>query len=91
MDASFPEYHNVYVEPSAFEHWNETGTWAEATQLVKELVLIRLNDNGENGATAEVSGVGYQQGEFAGLELTERDSKRFSDMAGGWTYFSFGH
>jgi len=90
-EAPFPEYHNVYVEPSAFEHWNETGTWAEGTQLVKELVLIRLNDNDENGATAEVSGIGYQQGEFAGLELTVKDSERYSDMAGGWAYFSFGH
>jgi hypothetical protein len=25
------------------------------------------------------------------LELTVKDSNRFSDMAGGWAYFSFGH
>lgn len=89
--APFPEYHNVYIEPSAYEHWKKTGTWAEGTQLAKELVLIRQNDNDEIGSTTEVSGRGYQQGEFAGLELTVKDSKRFSDMPGGWAYFSFGH
>ena len=91
-EAPFPEFHNVYVEPKAFEHWSKTGTWAEGTQLVKELVRLYVNDNDpETGATSEVSGVGYQQGEFAGLELTVKDSTRFPDMEGGWAYFSFGH
>lgn len=89
--AGFPEFHNVYVEPSAYAHWKKTGTWAEGTQLVKELTLIYQNDNDEVGATSEVSGRGYQQGEFSGLELTVKDSKRFSNMPGGWGYFSFGH
>lgn len=90
-EAPFPEFHNVYVEPSAFAHYAETGAWAEGTQIVKELVTVRENDNDEVGATLEVSGRGYQQGEFAGLELTVKDSARFPDMPGGWAYFSFGH
>lgn len=89
--APFPEFHNVYVEPSAFAHFEKTGKWAEGTQIAKELVLIYKNDNDEVGASSEVSGRGYQQGEFAGLELTVKDSKRFPDMPGGWAYFSFGH
>lgn len=89
--APFPEFHNVYVEPTAFAHFEKTGKWAEGTQIAKELVLIYQNDNDEVGASSEVSGRGYQQGEFAGLELTVKDSKRFPDMPGGWAYFSFGH
>ena len=89
--APFPEFHNVYVEPSAFRHYQATGEWPEGTQIAKELVLVRENGNAENGSTAEVSGVGYQQGEFAGLELAVKDSERFSSMPGGWAYFSFGH
>ncbi|MEX3007587.1 cytochrome P460 family protein [Hoeflea sp. TYP-13] len=89
--APFPEFHNVYVEPSAFAHFAQTGEWAEGTQIVKELVSVRENDNDEVGATTEVSGRGYQQGEFGGLELTVKDSARFPDMPGGWAYFSFGH
>ncbi len=89
--APFPEFHNVYVEPSAFRDYQATGEWPEGTQIAKELVLVRENGNAENGSTAEVSGVGYQQGEFAGLELAVKDSERFSSMPGGWAYFSFGH
>ena len=90
--AGFPEYHNVYVEPSAFAHFSDTGEWPEGTQIVKELTTIYQNDNdASTGASSEVSGVGYQQGEFNGLELTVKDTTRFADQPGGWAYFSFGH
>lgn len=91
--ASFPEYHNVYIEPSAFEHWKKTGEWADGTQFAKELVLIRKGDDcdASNGSCAESSGVGFFQGEFAGLELKVRDKVRYKDEPGNWAYFSFGH
>ncbi|MFT4727315.1 MAG: hypothetical protein ACI9UN_001810 [Granulosicoccus sp.] len=89
--AAFPEFHNVYVESSAFNVYETTGEWPEGTQIVKELTSIYENNNDEVGASMEVSGRGFQQGEFQGLELTVKDSSRFSDMAGGWAYFSFGH
>lgn len=89
--APFPEFHNVYVEPKAYDYYKKHGKWAEGTQIAKELVTVRKNDNAEDGSTQEVSGVGYQQGEFAGLELTVKDNKRYKDEPGGWAYFSFGH
>lgn len=92
-EAPFPEFHNVYVEPSAYAHFAKTGEWANGTQIAKELVLIRVGDNcdAENGSCGEVSGQGYFQGEFAGLELTVKDTERFADEPGGWVYYSFGH
>ena len=93
-EASFPEFHNVYIEPSAFAHWQKTGKFANGTQLAKELVLVRQKDKdemNEDGSTAEVSGVGYFQGEFQGLELTVKDTERFASEPGGWVYYSFGH
>lgn len=93
-EAAFPEFHNVYIEPSAFSHWQKTGEFANGTQIVKELVLIRQKDKDEmndDGSTAEVSGVGYFQGEFNGLELTVKDTERYANEPGGWAYFSFGH
>ena len=92
--APFPEFHNVYIEPSAFAHWVATGEFANGTQIAKELVLIR--DKGpeemfDDGSTGEVSGIGYFQGEFTGLELTVKDTERFPNKPGGWVYFSFGH
>lgn len=92
--APFPEFHNVYIEPSAYAHWQKTGKFANGTQIAKELVFVRQKDKGEmnaNGSTSEVSGVGYFQGEFTGLELSVKDTKRFPNEPGGWAYFSFGH
>ena len=90
-NAPFPEYHNVYVEPTAFAAYEATGKWPEGTQIAKELTTIYENNNDDVGASTEVSGRGFQQGEFSGLELTVKDSERFKDMPGGWAYFSFGH
>jgi len=90
--AAFPEFHNVYVEPKAYKHFEKTGQWAEGTQIAKELVSVRSNNNDPaTGASGEVSGQGYFMGEFIGLELTVKDNERFSNMPGGWAYFSFGH
>ncbi|WP_438728934.1 cytochrome P460 family protein [Parasphingorhabdus sp. DH2-15] len=89
--APFPEFHNVYIEPSAYAAYSETGEFPEGTQIAKELTTVRDNNNAENGSSQEVSGVGYFEGEFVGLELTVKDSVRFKDEPGGWAYFSFGH
>lgn len=92
-EAPFPEFHNVYIEPSAFEHFQTTGEFANGTQIAKELTLVRKGDDCDEatGSCAEVSGQGYFQGEFAGLELTVKDTERFPDEPGGWVYYSFGH
>lgn len=93
-EAPFPEFHNVYIEPSAYAYWRSTGAFANGTQIAKELVLVRnkgADEMYEDGSTAEVSGVGYFQGEFQGLELTVKDTGRFANEPGGWAYFSFGH
>ncbi len=94
-EAPFPEYHNVYIEPSAFAHWQQTGEWADGTQLAKELVLLLQDETCEadpdNGSCGQTSGQGYFQGEFSGLELKVKDSTRYADEPGNWAYFSFGH
>lgn len=91
-NAPFPEFHNVYVEPSAFEAFEKTGRFPEGTQIAKELVMVRAPDGANpDGSTDEVSGTGYFQGEFVGLELTVKDNARFPNEPGGWAYFSFGH
>lgn len=82
-EAPFPEFHNVYIHPADFDHWKRTGTFPEGTVIIKELVTV--------GSKKAVSGNGYFMGEFAGLEATIKDSKRFASEPGGWAYFSFGH
>ena len=82
-EASFPEFHEVYMDPESFVHYEKTGKFRDGTVLVKELSSV--------GSKEAPSGKGYFQGEFTGLEVTIKDSKRFKDEPGFWAYFSFGH
>ena len=79
--AAFPEHHNVYIDPDSWAHWKETGEFREGTILMKELVSV--------GTKAAVSGNGYFQGDYIGLEATIKSKKHFPDEPGNWAYYSF--
>ncbi len=79
--AAFPEHHNVYIDPDSWAHWKKTGEFREGTILMKELVSV--------GTKAAVSGNGYFQGDFIGLEATIKSKKHFPDEPGNWAYYSF--
>ena len=79
--APFPEHHNVYIDPDSWAHWKETGEFREGTILMKELVSV--------GSKAAVSGNGYFQGDFIGLEATIKSAELFPDEPGNWAYYSF--
>lgn len=79
--AAFPEFHNVYIDPESWAHWKVSGEFREGTILVKELVAV--------GSKAAVSGNGYFQGEFVGLEATIKSAEYFPDEPGYWAYYSF--
>ena len=82
-EAPFPEFHNTYMDPDSFAHVEKTGEYRDGTVLVKELLSV--------GSKEQTSGKGYFQGEFSGLEISVKDSKRFPKEPGNWAYFSFGH
>lgn len=67
--AAFPEFHNVYIDPKSWSHWKKEGEFRDGTILMKELVAV--------GSKAEVSGQGYFQGNFLGLEATIKSKKTF--------------
>jgi hypothetical protein len=79
--AAFPEHHNVYIDPQSWAHWKAKGEFRDGTILVKELVSV--------GSKGAVSGAGYFQGEFIGLEATIKSKSDFPDEPGNWAYFSF--
>ena len=79
--AAFQEFHNVYIDPVSYDHYQQHGTWREGTILIKELVSV--------GSKAAVSGSGYFMGDFIGLEATIKSAKHFPDEPGNWAYFSF--
>lgn len=82
-EATFPEFHSVYMDPESFAEYEKTGKFRDGTVLIKELSSV--------GSKKASSGNGYFQGEFTGLEASIKDSKRFKDEPGNWAYFSFGH
>ena len=82
-EASFPEFHNTYMDPDSFAYVEQHGEYRDGTVIVKELTSV--------GSKVQPSGNGYFQGDFTGLEVSIKDSKRFADEPGNWAYFSFGH
>lgn len=82
-EASFPEFHAVYMDPESFAAYEKSGEFRDGTIMVKELSSV--------GSKEATSGKGYFMGEFSGLEVAMKDSKRFKDEPGNWAYFSFGH
>ena len=82
-EANFPEFHNTYMDPESFAHVEQTGEYRDGTVIVKEMTAV--------GSKEQTSGKGYFQGEFSGLEVSIKDSKRFPNEPGNWAYFSYGH
>jgi hypothetical protein len=87
--AGFPEYHHVYIEARNVDAYLKTGRFPEGTVIVKELTRV-LDPTFPDGSRTEPSGRGFFNGEFNGIDLTVKDSKRFS-KTNGWGFFTFGH
>lgn len=79
--AAFPEFHNVYIDPGSWAYWKNNGEFRDGTILIKELISV--------GSKAAVSGNGYFQGDFLGLEATIKSKQYFPNEPGNWAYFSF--
>lgn len=79
--AAFPEFHNVYIDPTSWNHWKKTGQFRDGTVIVKELVGV--------GTKEAPSGHGYFPGEYNGIAAMVKDSKRYPDRPGNWAFFGF--
>jgi hypothetical protein len=75
---SGPGFGNVFVNPSAYRSFMQTGVWPNGTVFILE---------GRNSSSeGSINKGGRFQTELAGIEAEVKDS-RFSD---GWAYFNFG-
>ena len=63
-EATFPEFHSVYMDPESFAEYEKTGKFLDGTVLIKELSSV--------GSKKSPSGNGYFQGEFTGLEAYDQ-------------------
>lgn len=79
--AAFPEFHNVYIDPTSWENWKKTGEFSDGTVIVKELVSV--------GSKQAASGKGYFQGEYLGVEAVAKSKQHFPDTPGHWGFFRF--
>lgn len=73
-----PPFTNVFVNPSSYRSFVDTGTWPNQTVFVLE------SRRSETNAAPNVGG--RFQGEMLGLEAEVKDT-RFPD---GWAFFNFG-
>ena len=87
--ANFPEYHNVYMQPWAYDEYQKTNVFPEGTIMFKELQLTIPGQN-PDGSRTEPSGRGYFPGKLNGADVTVKDSKRYADT-GSWGYYNFHH
>jgi hypothetical protein len=87
--ANFPEYHHVYIEQKNVDAYLKAGEFPEGTIIVKELTRV-LDPTFPDGSRKEPSGRGYFNGQYNGIDVTVKDSKRFA-KTNGWGFFTFGH
>lgn len=87
--AGFPEYHHVYIQAQNVDAYLKAGSFPEGSVIVKELTRV-LDPTFPDGSRTEPSGRGYFNGDFNGIDVTVKDSKRFS-KTNGWGFFTFGH
>ena len=87
--AGFPEYNDVYIQAQNVDADPRTGSFPEGTVIVKQLIRV-LNPTFPEASRTEPSGRGFFNGEFNGIDVTVKDSKRFS-KTNGWGFFTFCH
>lgn len=87
--ASFPEFHNVYIEPGSYAIYKKTGEFPEGTIFFKELQLALPGEN-PDGSRTEPSGRGYFPAAYNGADVTVKDTKKYAET-GGWGYYNFNH
>jgi cytochrome P460 len=74
-----PAFDNVFVNPSAFERFKETGRWPDGTVFALEVRFSTSNGSINKG--------GHYQTDLAALEVEVKDAKRFPQ---GMSFFAFG-
>jgi|GEM_PF-406440 len=74
-------FHNVYLQPEAFDHFVQTGEFPEQT-----VFIVTNNKSRPANTKGSVSRKGFVASATSGLEVAVKDTKRFSD---GWAYFMF--
>jgi len=71
-------FHNIFIQPDAYDHYVKTGSFPDKTMLVMEVF--------KPGTNASINKRGMFQDEFLGIEVALKDGTKFPEK---WAYFSF--
>jgi hypothetical protein len=75
-NAGRPLFHNVFVNPEAYQAFKKTGTWPDKTALILELRGSETKSS--------INKQGFVQTEIAAIEAHIKDSAK-----GGWSFYGF--
>ncbi len=74
-----PPFDNVFVKPSAYRAFLETGKWPDKTMFVLEVRAAKQHGS--------INQAGHFQSDLVAVEAAVKDESRFPDK---WAYFGFG-
>lgn len=74
-------FHNVYMQPEAFDQYVATGEFPEQT-----IFVVTNNPATKRKGDDEINRKGHFAGDPTGLEVSVKDTERFDD---GWGYFMY--
>ena len=75
-----PNFDNVFVNPSSYRAFLDTGRWPDKTMFILEVRRSRGKGSINNG--------GHYQSEVVSVEAAVKDEQRFPQK---WAYINFGH
>ena len=75
-------FHNVYINPEAYEHFRRTKTFPEPTILVMEVFSAASKES-------DILSSGVFNGERRGLEVAVKNTARPDGQTTPWAYYDF--
>jgi len=78
-DTANPSFDNVFVNPSSYRAFIETGRWPDKTMFVLEVRSATSHGS--------INNAGHYQNELRAIEAEVKDEKRFPQK---WNFFAFG-
>jgi hypothetical protein len=76
-------FHNVYINPEAYEHYLKTGKFPDPTVLVMDVYEARERD------AKDIVAKGLFPGKQLRIEVAVKNSKRPDGSATAWAYYDF--
>jgi quercetin dioxygenase-like cupin family protein/ketosteroid isomerase-like protein len=81
--ANIGDFHNIYINPEAYDHYVKTGKFPEKTVLVMDRYEAKDRE------PKNIVKGGYYPGQQLGIEVAVKNSNRPDGMKTDWAYYDF--